>query len=426
MAITNFDTPTSFVQMGQPLMFVAYSDNTAQTNFQYVFEVEDASSTSLGKMYIPANTAGRGMMNLAPIIRGLLLADAEDFNNNALIHDMPNAANEWASQSTTGCQKFTVKVGEVYGAPLTEYLNLDSQEVYVLSGYRTPDMGYNTSMADYYTTGTAQAVWLTDAEDNSLTVRDNQKGAISFINDTTSLSSGSAENVVYSIYDNTGTLIVAQTVNMSLTYGFPTSSGTDADEKLVYLAVYPANLDDTNSPILSTHRPSNNPDWKYYTIHLEDALNARVSDYLTFNRQLDAPCKHEPTTIGWQNSLGGWDYIYCVGRLRRSATANRVDSTAPINNLNGATYTYNSWTRQTSTQMLQSDTIFSVDTGKLQKSDGALIRSLFRSKQVMANIGGQWYPIQLETKNVAYNTELISRALSVTLQFKIAQIELFT
>jgi hypothetical protein len=94
MSITNLDTPTNSITafgslpvyfVRATLVHVATSDETTQTGFKYLFEIEE-DGTKIAEAYVTANPAGVGMIDLSPYIRERLSLPEVDPNNNESIH----------------------------------------------------------------------------------------------------------------------------------------------------------------------------------------------------------------------------------------------------------------------------------------------------------------------------------------------------
>jgi len=94
-----------------PLWFVVSSDNTAQDNFKFVFEVFIGGVKVATLKRWPHPSTIYGSIDVAPIVRSYL-------SNNYLLEPSP-ASGAWYVD-------YDVKVGEEYGSPPTTYLNLNS------------------------------------------------------------------------------------------------------------------------------------------------------------------------------------------------------------------------------------------------------------------------------------------------------------
>jgi hypothetical protein len=115
MAITQHQVPAAYSSAHEPLFYLVSSDNTAQANFKFVFEVYDGATKLATVKQFPYPGTTKAAFDAHRIIQAY-------FNNlyfpgnSALLSGVTHDGN---FQKT-----ITVKYGEEYGSPVTAYLNL--------------------------------------------------------------------------------------------------------------------------------------------------------------------------------------------------------------------------------------------------------------------------------------------------------------
>lgn len=430
MAITITDRPNTFTFKGQRLIYTATSTNTAQTGFKFIVEVKDGATT-LGKYYIPQNPSGVLVFDIAEVVREYINVDTNDDLGNGLIHTLPNVSTKQMSKATKGIAKIGVQIGEVYGDPLVEYTNLAEHRLYLTGGNIQAREGYRYALSEYVADSSTKKVFLTNRKPSPLNViskdhievkcTDTDYGSMAVWNDDTILSS-TATKIMYRIYDSGG-LVGSQSMSFSTTNGSDLPSSADAKAKLTYIGLFPANWSSSNSPLLSSYRPINVSGWRYYTIEMLDAVNASVSEPIYFVNT-PSPCKHQPVQLAWVNQLGGWDYFRMDARTSRSITTTAKEYMKTLGDYSSSTYSFDTWSRQQTPYQVDAKLQYILRSEYLSKEDTELLQNVLRSKNVMMYLDGQWLPIVVKSTQVNYETETISRRLTMTFNVELAQNEL--
>ena len=430
MAITITDNPNSFTFKGQKLIYTATSNNTALTGFKYIVEVFTGAS-SIGKYYIPQNPSGVLVFDLSEVVRELIQTDTNDDLGNGLIHTLPNVSAKQMTKSVNGIYKFEVRIGEVYGDPLVEDLNLASHAVILTGGNIQARQGYKYALDEYVADASTKKVFLTNRKPSPLNTiskdhievkcTDTDYGSMAVWNDSTTISS-TAIKIMYRIY-NSGGLTGSQSMSFSTLTGTDTPASGDEKAKLTYIGLFPANWSSSNSPLLSSYRPINATGWTYYTIEMLDALNNSVSEPIYFVNTA-SPCKHSPVQLAWVNQLGAWDYFRMDARTARSITTTSKEYMKTLGDYSSSTYSFDTWSRQQTPYQVDAKMQYVLKSEYLSKEDTELLQNVLRSKNVMMELDGEWLPIVVKTTSANYETETISKRLTMTFNVEIAQNEL--
>lgn len=430
MAITITDSPNDFTFKGQRLIYTATSTNTAQTGFKFIVEVKDGATT-LGKYYVPQNPSNILVFDIAEVVRELVQVDTNDDLGNGLIHTLPNVSTKQMSKALDGIKKLDVQIGEVYGDPLVEYTNLASDVVVLTGGNIQAREGYQYALSEYIADASTKKVFLTNRKPSPLNTisKDNIEvkcttddyGSMAVWNDDVYINSD-ATQIMYKIY-HAGGLFGSQAMSFSTLNGSDVPSSTDISAKLTYIGLFPANWSSSNSPLLSAYRPVNVSGWRYYTIQMLDASSNPVSEPIYFVNT-PSPCKHSPVQLAWVNQLGAWDYFRMDARTSRSITATAKEYMKTLGDYSSSTYSFDTWSRQQTPYQVDAKMQYILKSEYLSKEDTELLQNVIRSKNVMMQLDGEWLPIVVKTTSVNYETETISRRLTMTFNVEIAQNEI--
>lgn len=119
MAIVIENNPPNYVSAHGQLLFLVNSDNVAEPNFKYVFEIEIAGVVIATAKRWPYPSNNLGLFDAAPIVRSYL-------NNNYFTPE--GVAND---VEIDGFFEKTVRVrfGEEYGTPVTTFTNLEQYDL---------------------------------------------------------------------------------------------------------------------------------------------------------------------------------------------------------------------------------------------------------------------------------------------------------
>ena len=429
MAITITDSPNDFTFKGQRLIYTATSTNTAQTGFKFIVEVKDGATT-LGKYYVPQNPSNILVFDIAEVVRELVQVDTNDDLGNGLIHTLPNVSTKQMSKALKGIAKLSIEIGEVYGDPLVEYTALASDTIILTSGNIQAREGYKYSLSEYIADASTKKVFLTNRKPSPLNViskdhieikcTDTDYGSMAVWNDDTTISS-TAKKIMYRIYTSGG-LFGSQSMSFTTLNGSDVPSSADVSSKLTYIGLFPANWSSANSPLLSVIKPVA-LDWIYYTIEMLDSSNNPVSEPIYFVNT-HTTCKHSPVTLAWVNQLGAWDYFRMDARTSRSITTTAKEYMKTLGDYSSSTYSFDTWSRQQTPYQVDAKLQYILRSEYLSKEDTELLQNVLKSKNVMMQLDGEWLPVVVKTTSLNYETETISKRLTMTFNVELAQNEL--
>ena len=435
MAITITDTPNALTVKGQQLIYTATSTQTGSVGFKYIVIVKNEAATQIGKFYIARNPENILIFNLRGVIDGLVKTDTVDSQqSDGIIHNLPHAADQQFTVAATGCQKFTIEFGEVYGDPLTEAGVFQTETIYLTDGYLQVRDGYQNAMPAYDSESVTDIGFLLNKEQEfhalsgltGIVIETNnaEYGSVAFRWDSTGLFPSDADKCRYAIYDAGGIVIAAVEWVVTSAYGGELPSSTTAEDKLLYMGAFPANLNDSNSQLTSVLRPANVTDWLYYTLELfSTSASAVVSAPLIFVNTC-LPKKNQQTRLAWTNSVGGWEYMSFDSRTKHSIKARSKDYQKSIGDYGGTTYSFDQFSRQDTPYYVDADLTYALQKMGATDIESRLSQYIVKSKNVMITFdNGEWLPVVVQSGSVQMQQSKISKRIDFSINVKLAQRE---
>ena len=403
--------PTLIIPANQPLIFTISDTGSAPDRF-VVWVEEDG--TEIAKLYLTPNTNDKVHFNLAEVVRDRVKVDDKIRDESATLLSYSTAG---ITTGRNGLKKYKVEVGTYIGS--TESSAQDSDIVYLLDGAEQISSGLHPSFADYYPTASTKKTWLTDREAVSnvvhLYAREEDEGCIAYLQDS-NIISGASAFLMFKMYDASGTMLNNAIYTLT-TLGAQALSGSDNNQKLTYLMIYPKNLEGW---IALSNKPSSNPTWEYYDIEFLDGSTNSCSNFLRIHKICGA-VKHDNTQLAWTNSVGGWDSVTFTGRTEHSETTKSKPYVKQIGDWDASTYSFLPQARESVDYQKTAKAKFKLFRQDFSFSEIALIKYALRSDNVMIRTeDGAWQPVIMDTKSYVIK-EAFAGMFSVSLSVTLAQ-----
>jgi hypothetical protein len=404
--------PNDPMFVGQKLIFIASSTETAEDNFKYNVVVEYPFAATDIEIYnglFDPNPSGDLIFDLSPIIRDRMAMDVVDEDGN-LIFEMPHTTGVMAVDSIKACEFYKVTINEYYGDPAEVVLSgITVVRNYVAGAFNIRD-GFEPSVVDYLPSfpNTTKGWWTGRNLVNDeivIKVSDEDYGVIGY---------GNYEGIypthaLYQLY-NGATLLSSE----ALLLGSGTST---AHDRVNYAAVYPANL---NGDSGLTVKP-NSTTWTHYLIR---GYYGVATFWCTKTiRFVNTPhaCKNTSVQVAfhdWRNCC--WEFFRFDGRPTPSVNKTPKTYQKTIGDYTGTTFSFNTWDRSVDNYHNTIDEEWTLKSEYLTVEETQIVSRLITSKQVMAYIQGQWLPVIVDTKSFSYQIDQLSKATFAEVKIKIA------
>ena len=190
--------------------------------------------------------------------------------------------------------------------------------------------------------------------------------------------------VIY--YTSAGVVINTSDVdNVTANGGYPppnTAGRTDA-RGLLYYGCGPGNLQAQTVTGDSNAKPSNNPNWAYYTIRgLDGSANPMTALYY-FIKSDTLSCKgYKIRRLAWRNSLGCYDYFNFMKKSVQTVDVTRNNYSTIVGRFNASKWYYNNTMRGSKTRKVTAILKETLQTDWISETDGELLEKLIMSTNV--------------------------------------------
>ena len=465
MSITNFDKPSPSACSGGTyqhyrvrwkLVHVATSNQTAQPDFKYFFEVEE-NGTKISEAYVSANPAGVGMIDLASYIKERLSLPFYDSSDSYSIHNGNNASRYLTSvQGAAGI--YEVIAGEVYtsGGVLTEFAGTASStnELLIINGSFDRHLGdyavcsaelrqnlkgftnnvpsstievysgFLTTVKEDTYTHIPKAMRLAKVYDSVRRVypvptQSTNLGQLAWVHDSSFITNGASENIVIRYYDTSDNLLYTLTIDATSTgNGGQALTSTDADGKIISIPAHEGAQN--NNSLINALRNINASTWDYYIVDLTDSGGSASShQMLYFKHCYDNRFKHYQ--IAWDNGVGFFDYYTFELKSEHSDKVEKKYYSTNVGSWEASTFKETPYEHGTIPHQVRREKRYKLSTGKIGEATAEYLRSLVYSRRIdLIDDEGNVCPVILEDQNLTYNVDKSTSMREYTFTFKLA------
>lgn len=324
MAITVLQEPIQYTPVYNDINYVLSSNQTAQPNFNFIFDVI-INGVTVSRHRIPARPDnGYGLFNAKRIAENYVTQNF--FYNNITV-----------GAASSSILKINITYGEEYGTTLTYYAGTTSPDVYcwiasldqpewvdyVLTKYRI--MASQIGVSQLLTNNLAQRIKLTEKTSVGALV-----GQSTAVSDITVLA-----------YNAAGTLI--QTTYLLNPFWNITTTGS----RMIIIPSGPANLNlvlNANLNVISQNQGNIIPSTTAYYIIKTFGTGSAESIPVRFN--IDTSCsKYESKRIYFLNKLGAYDAFTFDLLSRENNSIERKKYRRNVGGFSGSSYVYTDFQR---------------------------------------------------------------------------------
>lgn len=379
MAITINSTPESYPSMHDDLWFVASSNNTAQVNFKYVFDVYVNSVLVVRIKSFPDPASGKGIFNAANIVR--------NYWNSYF--KPATAASVWAYSGNDIYVPYEIRFGEEYDG--TTYLNLASGNFRAFNFYNPL---FRNPLTSYFQPFVSK--FLTNRDKATLECGMTERLYVGWMNQAASTT--------------TLTFTVQKYRQGGAADGSPVTSTAQSTSSFVLMDISPAAINTTLGSNLITASTYQYGIKVNYGGASSDELKVRIACVDRF----------EPYSLHFLNQLGGYDTFGFRAVNRQTNAYERKQFERSNWQLNTSTMQqYDAFKR-----MYEGANVFSVKQNisfKLQSDyvnerDYTWLNELIASPEVYLSKDGYYYPIAIKTANWEQKIRNADKMFNMTLE----------
>ena len=401
MAITIHQKPSTVLATFpayDPAIYVVEESSIGLYKFSYTCAIEHYNGSSyddVATLRVPKNDGDAGVFDVGEIVQAYM-TQTRPASSGALLEPTGNAQR---FRFTFGSEQ----AGTATGAPVANASTAQSTDDYYSGQGRLDKSGYaenNSTRFQMTTSATDRALttsgWPQDAP--RFEVRADQEGSIDFLYDTAE-PAGSVSVIRLRFY-NGGTQLSSNDIDIS-TY----ATGSDPANDVMRFWCYPKDLDDHGT---GSQRPSNaaNNGWTRYTVQFRSAASA---ESLLHTFVLVDDCTPQRLMFRWLNQFGGWEQMYMKGnwQIQTSYTDKTYSSVRGnwFTAESSTNFTYTSDARGMNRIVMDTERVYTVNTGHRINEDNARMESLLRSRSVFVNdpeVGEDsdaFYPCVLDSRS---------------------------
>ena len=378
MAVTFIQQPDLFVSGFDPIIYLASSSQTTQTNFRYRIQILDASANVITELRKPPYYAD-----------GTVDLDAHRIIENYLSYDMTNLINGSVGFKTgvNVFKKFKINIREEYGAVISGYASAESTYIYAINSAQTYLNQINSLVDDLVYKGipTTFGTFLTN-QPSTIDIRVGDSYELGFLNYATN----GTDHMRVKTYDESGTLL------KNSTFANPWVVDTTDKEHFLSVLVGAGNLNSWTVTSGSA-QPLIADSVAKYEIMFENSSNTLVSNTLTF--RIDRECTRDGNynRLFWLNPLGRIDAF----NFTQIADDNITVQSSNYNRLQGtrtsSSITYNTYSHERSNFFNSSKQRYTLNSGYIDSNTSLWLKELVQSPLIFMIIGGQFVAVNILT-----------------------------
>ena len=401
MAVTFIQQPDLFVSGFDPIIYLASSNQTTQTNFRYRIQVLDASANVITELRKPAYYAD-----------GTVDLDAHRIIENYLSYDMTNliAGSVGFKTGVNVYKKFKINIREEYGTVISGYASAESSYIYAINSAQTYLKQINNPIDDLAYKGipATSGTFLTN-QPSTIDIRTGDSYELGFLNYATN----GTDHMRVKTYDESGALLKNST--------FTNTWVADTTDKEHFLSVLcgPNNL---NSWTVATGsaQPMIADSVAKYEISFENSSNNLVSNVLTF--KIDRECTRDGNynRLFWLNPLGRMDAF----NFTQIADDNITVQTSNYNRLQGTRtssgITFNTYSHERSNFFNSSKQRYTLNSGYVNSETSLWLKELVQSPLVYMIINNQFVAVNILTTEYQAKSTIKEKLFNVTMEVELS------
>jgi hypothetical protein len=401
MSVTFIQQPDLFVSGFDPIIFLASSNQTTQTNFRYRIQVLDASANVITELRKPPYYTD-----------GTCDLDAHRIIENYLSYDMTNLINGTVGFNTgvNVYKKFKINIREEYGSVISGYASAESSYIYAINSAQTYLKQINSPVDDLVYKGIPLTfgTFLTN-QPSTIDIRVGDSYELGFLNYATN----GTHHMRIKTYDESGTLLKNSTFNNTWV--------ADTTDKEHFLSVL-CGAGNLNSWTVSTgsSQPLISDNVSKYEVMFENSSNTLVSNTMTFNMDRECTRDGKYNRLYWLNPLGrigafNFTQIADDNISVRSSTYNRLQGVRTSSSI-----TYKTYSHEKSNFFNSSKQKYTLNSGYIASDVSLWLKELIQSPLIFMIINGQFVAVNLLTTEYQAKTTYKEKLFNMTIDIELS------
>lgn len=393
MAITIHKYPDPVSPAYNEAIYLVSSNNTGQPNFKYVFDIYATNGTTLlTRVKLPARPSdARCYFDAKRIIESLVTFDLPTIGSAAGFYLNPNSY-----------YKYTLKIGEEYGATPTVYPNLQTASNLYIWNAALTHSDFSTYISFPFTWLTYTVASGTNPLFTGRPLSQNiETGQNAWLYMMT-LTANAIANAVVKKYNSAGTLL--GTLTIANAYAALASDG----HRFVRFACGTANINAHTANWLNGA--------SYYTVHIENSAATIVSKTYTF--AITENCQYETVRLHWLNHLGGFDAFNFTMKSNERQNITRDSFRKKYGSTSGTTWSYTMAERGNTTFNTEVNKSFNINSDWLTEAESTWLSGLISSPEVYREVDGVLVAVDITNADYAPQKKVNNKLFNLNLSFK--------
>lgn len=401
MAVTFIQQPDLFVSGFDPIIYLASSNQTTQTNFRYRIQILDASANVITELRKPPYYAD-----------GTCDLDAHRIIENYLSYDMTNLINGTVGFNTgvNVYKKFKINIREEYGTVISGYASAESSYIYAINSAQTYLKQINSPINGLVYKGVplTYGTFLTN-QPSTIDIRVGDSYELGFLNYATN----GTHHLRVKTYDESGALLKNSTMTNAWV--------ADTTDKEHFLSIL-VGANNLNSWTIASGsaQPLIADNVAKYEVMLENSTNTLVSNTLTF--KIDRECTRDGNynRLYWLNPLGRIDafnftQIADDNISVQSSTYNRLQGTRTSSGI-----TYKTYSHERSNFFNSSKQRYTLNSGFVNTETSLWLKELIQNPLVYMIINNQFVAVNLVTSEYQAKTTYKEKLFNVVVEVELS------
>ena len=401
MSVTFIQQPDLFVSGFDPIIYLASSNQTTQTNFRYRIQIIDASGNVVTELRKPPYYAD-----------GTCDLDAHRIIENYLSYDMANliAGSVGFNTGVNVYEKFKVNIREEYGSVISGYASAESSYIYAINSAQTYLNQINNPIDDLAYKGIPLTfgTFLTN-QPSTIDIRVGDSYELGFLNYATN----GTHHMRVKTYDESGALLKNSTFNNTWV--------ADSTDKEHFLSVL-CGAGNLNSWSVSSGsaQPLIADNVAKYEVMFENSTNTLVSNTLTF--RIDRECTRDGNynRLYWLNPLGRIDAFNFTQIADDNISVQRTNYNRLQGTRTSSGITYNTYSHEQSNFFNSSKQRYTLNSGYIDTATSTWLKELVQSPLIFMIINGQFVAVNILTTEYQAKSTYKEKLFNVTMEIELS------
>jgi len=465
MAITIVQQPTSRVTLAagaasagvlfsrSKLVATVSSNNIAQPNFKYLFQLEENGS-QIFESYVSPNPAGDAMFDFSPIVRNRMQAPIQEANGDThSIHQAKDTAHQ-VTKCPNNQNIYTLKFGEVYEVDgvLTEFTNLSNITKLIINGaqdfkdFYASDGGIVQEMVEYSTAYiapvTSQKGFLTKVDDKTFSSLPNNEyyrklalgsnlkcvatptrvtdlGRLAWIHDDIYIGNESY-SLKYTWFNASNVALVNTIIDLELSStGGQDLDSTDATGKVLAAPCHWGSMSQNTSTLIGAY--TNAIAWEHYTIQLLKSDGNPANYPWVFYKECSGN-KNELYQLAWTNGVGFWDYYTFTPKAEHEESVEKKQYSTNVGSYSSANFKIFKYEASTKNYQITPKRSWTLASGKIDENLSMYLKDILKARQVqLIGPDGSILPVIVDTNSTKFFKDRTNNLYDFQIKVTLAQ-----